>query len=298
MTLSAKKVFSTIGFALFAMLLVTNLVRIGTVLLFRYFSPQILLTNWYTWFLTGFSFYLCGGLTFYLIISKIKPAPINEARAFPIKHLLISLIISIGTMYVLNLFSAYLNNLISFLKGSVVTNPLETATANSSWLLTLLFGCVFSPLVEEIIFRGVLLNRLRWFGDKNAILFSGLMFGLFHVNLYQFFYATALGFIFAYVATKTNSIIYSFILHAIINLLGMFIMPILVSMNAAIGGFIIIVCIIGAIVAFFTYKSQIVIEPPIAELPEDFKPSCQYANVGTICYFVLCGIIILINILV
>lgn len=50
-----------------------------------------------------------------------------------------------------------------------------------------LYGIV-SPLVEEIVFRGVLYNRIRkFYSTKIAVFFSALLFGLFHANLRSFY---------------------------------------------------------------------------------------------------------------
>ena len=79
---------------------------------------------------------------------------------------------------------------------------------------------IVAPIVEELIFRKIVIDRLSVFGDRNAIIFSSVAFGLIHVNLYQFFYATALGFILGYVYTKTRNVKYSIFMHMLINFLG------------------------------------------------------------------------------
>ncbi len=65
------------------------------------------------------------------------------------------------------------------------------------WLGILLYGIV-SPLVEEMVFRGVIYNRTRkFFGVAKAAVFSGFLFGFFHGNLLQFLYGTAMGILMA-----------------------------------------------------------------------------------------------------
>ena len=59
---------------------------------------------------------------------------------------------------------------------------------------------------------------------------SGLIFGLLHQNLYQFFYAFALGSLFAYVYIRTGRIRYTIILHGIVNFLGSVVAPAIVSL--------------------------------------------------------------------
>ena len=58
------------------------------------------------------------------------------------------------------------------------------------------------------------------FGEKPAVILSGLAFGLIHGNLTQFFYAFGLGIAFGYIFVKTGKVKYPIILHMIINFLG------------------------------------------------------------------------------
>ena len=43
------------------------------------------------------------------------------------------------------------------------------------------------------MFRKLLIDRIVPFGQRVAVVVSGLAFGLFHGNFYQFFYAFSLG---------------------------------------------------------------------------------------------------------
>lgn len=65
------------------------------------------------------------------------------------------------------------------------------------WLGILLYG-IISPMVEEMVFRGILYNRFKkFFGVLRAVVFSALLFGLFHGNLPQFLYGMAMGMLMA-----------------------------------------------------------------------------------------------------
>lgn len=56
---------------------------------------------------------------------------------------------------------------------------------------------VMAPICEEILFRKILIDRIRLYGDKAAILVSSVVFGLSHGNFYQFFYAFGIGLVLA-----------------------------------------------------------------------------------------------------
>lgn len=56
-----------------------------------------------------------------------------------------------------------------------------------------LYG-IISPAVEEIVFRGVIYSRVKkFYSAAKAVVFSALLFGVFHANLPQFLYGTAMG---------------------------------------------------------------------------------------------------------
>lgn len=77
---------------------------------------------------------------------------------------------------------------------------------------------ILGPIFEELIFRKKLIDCTIKYGENVAILASGIMFGLFHASVTQFFYATGLGMLWAYVYIKTGRIRYSIIYHMINNL--------------------------------------------------------------------------------
>lgn len=82
----------------------------------------------------------------------------------------------------------------------------------------LLYGLV-SPLAEEILFRGVIYNRMRrYFGPIVGIVASGLFFGVFHGNLVQGVYGTVMGILIAYMYERSGKFITPFLFHAAANL--------------------------------------------------------------------------------
>lgn len=69
----------------------------------------------------------------------------------------------------------------------------------------LLGSCFLIPIAEELLFRGVVYQRLKlMLGVSPAIICSALIFGLVHVNLVQFLYAAVLGCLLAYLYEKTG----------------------------------------------------------------------------------------------
>lgn len=81
-----------------------------------------------------------------------------------------------------------------------------------------LYGLI-SPLAEEVVFRGVIYNRLRrLFGPMIGIVVSALFFGVFHGNLVQGVYGTVIGLLIAYVYERRSSFFWPVLFHAAANL--------------------------------------------------------------------------------
>lgn len=81
-----------------------------------------------------------------------------------------------------------------------------------------LYGLI-SPLAEEVVFRGVIYNRLRrLYNPAIGIAASGLLFGAFHGNLVQGVYGACLGMLMAYLYEKSGKFGTPFLFHAVANL--------------------------------------------------------------------------------
>ena len=104
--------------------------------------------------------------------------------------------------------------------GRSLTNPVEASTVGRAWWINLLFVAVLAPIVEELVFRKLLCERLLPLGEGYAVVLSAALFALVHRNFFQVFYAFLLGALFAVVYIKTGRLRYSVFYHMVINLLG------------------------------------------------------------------------------
>ena len=103
--------------------------------------------------------------------------------------------------------------------GFSLTSALENATGSGMDSLTMFLYIAFiGPITEELWFRGAVLRSLQPFGRKLAVVFSALLFGLFHGNLPQGIFAFAFGLILGYTALE-YSIFWSMFLHIFNNLI-------------------------------------------------------------------------------
>lgn len=83
---------------------------------------------------------------------------------------------------------------------------------------------IIAPIGEELFFRGVIMGYAkRYMPGASAILFQGVLFGLYHGNIVQGIYACILGCLLGFVAYKADTLLASMILHFSINLSVLFI---------------------------------------------------------------------------
>ena len=166
--------------------------------------------------------YIFGLPVFWLFVRRLPTCPPEAPIPFKGSELLGLGIGSVGAAYIFNYVGVMLMMFISTLKGQAIPNALDTLLMDASLPLVFVISVVCAPIFEELIFRKILLDRVKPFGDRAAILYSALAFGLYHMNLYQFFYAAALGAIFAYAALRTGNIKISIALHMLLNFFGSF----------------------------------------------------------------------------
>lgn len=111
--------------------------------------------------------------------------------------------------------------------GDVVVEGLS----QRSPALLFIFTVIITPLFEEILYRYGIISRIRSCGERQAVIFSAVIFSLGHKNLFQLFYTFFAGIIFGYIYVYTGKLRYSFMLHAMFNFFGAFV-PMVLSGNA------------------------------------------------------------------
>jgi hypothetical protein len=79
---------------------------------------------------------------------------------------------------------------------------------------------VVAPIVEELIFRGLILQGFRRnYNALTAVFMSALLFALFHLNPWQFPATFVLGLLLGWIMMRTNNILLAIIGHSINNFL-------------------------------------------------------------------------------
>ena len=171
--------------------------------------------NWVTYVGSGVPLYLIAMPIAVMLMGK---STVIETRKFDMKPGLFFklLLMCLPMMWAGSVFGSMLSMVLS--NGEATDRVADLAMQTNIW--NVVFLVIVGPIFEEWLFRKQLIDHTRKYGEKTAILLSGLAFGLFHMNLFQFFYAFLLGLMFGYVYTRTSKLRYSTVMHMIINFNG------------------------------------------------------------------------------
>lgn len=212
----ARRGFSRIGASLCLMVVIWY--ALATVLegaLYAAVGGKGEAPNWVTYVGSGVPLYLIAMPIAVMLMGK---STVIETRKFDMKPGLFFklLLMCLPMMWAGSVFGSMLSMVLS--NGEATDRVADLAMQTNIW--NVVFLVIVGPVFEEWLFRKQLIDHTRKYGEKTAILLSGLAFGLFHMNLFQFFYAFLLGLMFGYVYTRTSKLRYSTAMHMIINFNG------------------------------------------------------------------------------
>lgn len=216
----AKKTFGILGWAFFAFVVVSTVTQqLAVTVAYMFDNSGEKLSGLATYLISFLPLYL---IAFPILLLIIKKLPKDEAgkNNIDILTLIKCFCMCITIMYIGNVIGTGLSSFIGNIFGKTSNNNLAEIIMNTDLTGTVIFVVILGPIMEEIVFRKILIDRTVKFGERNAMFLSALLFGLFHMNLFQFFYAFGIGLIFAYIYIKSRKIGYSIAFHMIINFMG------------------------------------------------------------------------------
>ncbi len=226
--IDAKRYFSTFGLAACVFMLAYHLSNY----LFSYavylFAPWLLQNAIVGHLFSIVTLYGIAFPFFFLVLRRLPTdtmAPVEMGTKNWWRTLCVALAFMMIGNYIGNFFISYF----AAATGSSPINPVESATSGQSFWLNLVFVAIIGPILEELVFRKVVCDHLLPLGEGYAVILSAVLFGLVHGNFFQFFYAAAVGALFALIYVKTGRLRYSISYHIIINFLGGVIAPWLID---------------------------------------------------------------------
>lgn len=158
-------------------------------------------------------------IIFFLVILIINKFFLIDKKLLEIKVSFskLSFVILLGCLlFVINYFILYLF-------GCSFDEPKKLD--NYMLVINIISVCLIAPIVEEILFRGILFRNLSYrYSFLFSSIYSSFLFSFFHVALIQLTPTFIIGFTLCWVLNRENKIIYCIIAHMVINALNMLIL--------------------------------------------------------------------------
>ena len=291
----AKKSFSRTGLFLVVFYLTASALQavLATVIPEKF--PALLDLELTTWLMAFAPMYFVA-LPLGLLVLKNVPRYTLKRRNMSAGKLLLCFPAAVVLMYAGNLIGIGVSAILYKLTGIQPLNPVNDLLMNTSFVYQLLFTVILGPVVEEFIFRRCMIDRLYVYGEKRAVIVTAVLFGLFHGNISQMFYAFTLGLLFGYVYLKTGKLRYSAILHMMVNFTGGIIGPLILTIDSPVlfAGYMILLfgLIIVGIAVISIRRRTICFENAQMELEKGTRFKTVWLNAGMILFLICITFII------
>lgn len=147
---------------------------------------------------------------------NVKETILYSKKKMTLEHFSVFFILFLGCQFLFtqsaHLFESFLNTF-----GLSTQGAIEAATSGDDSFMLVIYASFIGPFVEELLVRGGVVYRLKNYGKLFSILLSAMVFGFFHMNLIQGFFAFFVGILFAYIALE-----YSFLWAVFFHILNNF----------------------------------------------------------------------------
>lgn len=312
--LNPKYVFSKIGLALFLYIIVSNvsvivfniaiqviyyILSLNDLSAAKIFYNNFVISPSFSIILSSIAQYFLAVPTFYFTVKKL-PTYRYSGNKMNVLDLVGTFTVIISCGYLGSIISSLIDTFLQSTFNITLENPVENILEGTPLWLIFIIVVLIGPIVEEFIFRGLIIDRIRPYGELAAILFSGIIFGVFHGNFSQFFYSAAVGIVLAYIYIRTMKLVYPAILHMLFNFsLGF--LPLLIekiSLNTFnsfygellqlyYGMFVLVFTVVG-IVYFAVSRKKLFVVRNLYDIPKGKRFSTCVFNGGMITFAVVC----------
>lgn len=181
-------------------------------------SPIIFLKSFIGIEAATFIFYLLSmGLSFWIIFSIWKDKSEDYSFNLKIPKGVVIPVILLGVISIQLSLTIPISSLIPM--SDEFAELFKQSIGNPSNIFAFTTIVILAPVLEELIFRGVILRGLlKRYSPVTAIIVSSILFGAVHLNPWQFISASILGMFIGWVYYRTQSISLAIIIHGFNNL--------------------------------------------------------------------------------
>lgn len=216
---AVRKHFSRLGLMFLLGTTIIYASQLISVVIVRYLWPEWLSDSNISISVTMIPQYLVGMPLLILLVKRI-PAVKVEQHHMKAGHFALTVIMCFAIMYASNLLGNAVTVIIGLLKNEAVENVALDLISSLNLFWLFLYTVICAPIMEEYIFRKLIVDRTVRYGQGVAMIMSGLVFGLFHGNLNQFMYTFTLGMFLAFLYAKTGKLKVTIAIHMMVNFMG------------------------------------------------------------------------------
>lgn len=127
-------------------------------------------------------------------------------------------ILVFGFFFCFNVVQIWIFGLVDITRFFPAYNEIEEVFSSGSLAIQIVTVGIAAPVVEELLFRGVLINRMRWLPVWASVFIQALLFGVVHLNWFQSIYAFIDGILLGLIYIKYRSVIMTITGHMAFNL--------------------------------------------------------------------------------
>ena len=154
--------------------------------------------------------------------SFVKTGPkLKFSQVFGVKSLVAAIAGSLGFFFAINAALTLAEMLIPWAMEEY-HQLVELSGLGSDTVITVVYAICLGPILEELVFRGVVFSFLEKSNIKPVftILITAVLFGFVHMNIVQGVYAAALGIFLGFMRYKYRSIMITILAHIVLNATG------------------------------------------------------------------------------
>jgi membrane protease YdiL (CAAX protease family) len=150
--------------------------------------------------------------------SKQKCSEVFKFNTVSLDIWLATIVFMIGFVIILS----ELDNILDYFlpMPQFLQDTFEILMVKQAFITSIVLIGIIPGITEELFFRGVILNGFQKnYSERTAILISALLFGVIHLNPWQFLTAFIIGIFSAWICIKTKSIVLCIYIHLFNNIL-------------------------------------------------------------------------------
>ena len=163
---------------------------------------------------------LSMGISFWIVDGRRRKWSGESVYSFGISSVKIIALVSIA---VLGIQTGIVSPIVSLIPMPEFAKKLFLELSGQTGIFSFMTIAIAAPILEELIFRGIILDGLlKKYSPLKSILVSSILFGIVHLNPWQFVTALAIGSLSGWVYYKTRNLMLCIVIHFVNNFAAFF----------------------------------------------------------------------------